>query len=530
MNAGKHLTGIAVAAASFALAAPASASVLKVNTAADANANDGKCSLREAIQATNINQSVNGTDDCKHVNGDTGPDLINLPDKPYPVNGAAGDDNNASGDLDIEAGKRLTIRGDGVPTLAGNLDRVVHLESGRLTLENMGITDGDAGTGRGGGILVDGGKLTLRRARVVANNAYQGAGIAVNDLSADLILARAKVQGNLADGPNLSHGGGGIQFIGRSARIERSTISGNTTQAGEGGGIYVDRQEGSFAISGSVVSGNHANARAGGGIMYDPFQGAKIALVRALVSQNTARFTGGGIWVANEDATATIRSSAINLNSLSSTSNEFIGGAGISNRGTLRLTDAVVSGNSSLSPNGLALHLGAGLRNDGPDTKLIGRGVLVTGNTMPSGSGAGIFSEDPLELTNATISANSAGTGLGGGLYQVGDPISLSHVTFASNDAGGDDAISGDPDEVTLHASIIDNGTGACDDSVLSTGQNVDAGTSCGLGENGDIDGTSPKLKALANNGGRSSDRRGRPSPRSPTRSRSRAPRSTGCR
>jgi hypothetical protein len=129
-------------------------------------------------------------------------------------------------------------------------------------------------------------------------------------------------------------------------------------------------------------------------------------------------------------------------------------------------------------------------------------GTLITANHATDVLGAGIFTAQPLEITNSTISGNNAGTGTGGGLYQEADPISISHVTFAGNDSSGDDAIHGDSSDVTLHASIIDNGLTACNDAIATTGYNVDAGTSCGLGVVGDTIGTSGRLKPLADNGG----------------------------
>ena len=163
MTAGKKLGPLAAAAIALVLAAPAGAATIKVTTEADGFADDGDCSLREAIEATNLNDTVNGGDDCKH-DGGMGPDVIEVPDGLYVVNGAAGENGNASGDLDVEAGSGLTVRGDGVPTLLGDLDRVIHVESGNLVVKGVGITGGEAGAARGGGILADGpGRLTLSR-------------------------------------------------------------------------------------------------------------------------------------------------------------------------------------------------------------------------------------------------------------------------------------------------------------------------------------------------------------------------------
>jgi CSLREA domain-containing protein len=315
------------------LAAPAGATTIKVTTTADAITNDGECSLREAITATNINQTVNGADDCKHLNGDTGPDVIKVPDDSYPVDGVAGDDNNVGGDFDVEAGKKLTILGDGVPTLEGNLDRVIHLESGNLVLDGIAITDGEAGAGRGGGILAEGnGKLTLDGGLVTDSSAARGGAIAIDDVGMSLRIEQESIQENTADGATVFDGGGGIYFDGKGAKIDRASVAGNSTLNGDGGGIDVDGQLGKLEISRTSLFANHADDHGGGGLAYDPLD-AKATISHSLVSLNSARFGGGGLEVVNDPDMLVIKTTSISDNKLSSTLNEVVGGGGITNGG-----------------------------------------------------------------------------------------------------------------------------------------------------------------------------------------------------
>src|SRR4029079_10247263 len=103
------------------------------------------------------------------------------------IGGDDGNENgNQRGDLDIEAGPGLTIDGDGsmgagITINANQSDRVLHIESGPVTIEGTTITQGRAdfnASERGGGILNQGGNLTLINSSVVNNIAdVAGAGI-----------------------------------------------------------------------------------------------------------------------------------------------------------------------------------------------------------------------------------------------------------------------------------------------------------------------------------------------------------------
>ncbi|HZU60381.1 MAG TPA: CSLREA domain-containing protein, partial [Solirubrobacteraceae bacterium] len=101
--------GLAVSL-TLAAAPPALGAALKVNTTADeVVGHDGRCSLREAIAAVN---SPGRRTDCGQAA--SGANTILLPPGRYilsiPRQGA---DGNATGDLDIAAGARVTVIGAG---------------------------------------------------------------------------------------------------------------------------------------------------------------------------------------------------------------------------------------------------------------------------------------------------------------------------------------------------------------------------------------------------------------------------------
>src|SRR5687767_3195887 len=89
------------------LAAPAAAADITVTTRQDTVSADGRCSLREAVTAANTNAATGG---CPA--GTVAPDVILLGDGHYLLSRAgAGEDGNATGDLDLLDAGLVTLRG-----------------------------------------------------------------------------------------------------------------------------------------------------------------------------------------------------------------------------------------------------------------------------------------------------------------------------------------------------------------------------------------------------------------------------------
>jgi CSLREA domain-containing protein len=259
------------------------------------------CSLREAIQATNIHGDFGG---CVYG---IGSDVINLPAGEYHLTRDAGtaatiEDNNVYGDLDIfsEPGGSpplespagvftLQIIGAGMDTTiidGSGLDRVMHIQTGesvflqKLTIQN-GETPADdvysMPLNKAGGGILNYGYLSIDQVRVQDNKCghgetggfgggiYNGHTLIVN--SSFILRNQAGDGGSGVMGGN---GGGIFSYQNSSLTIVDSIIATNSAGrtpiedvpflfevAGNGGGIYHD---GSF---GSITNTTIINNKAG---------------------------------------------------------------------------------------------------------------------------------------------------------------------------------------------------------------------------------------------------------------------------
>lgn len=208
----------------------ASATTITVNTTSDELNVDGNCSLREAIQAANTDTAV---DACP---AGSGTDTIVVPAGTYTLSIAgAGEDANATGDLDITAD--LTIIGAGAATTivdGTDLDRVFDVHGVTVSISGVTIQNGNVG-GSGAGILNRlGGSLTVTGATVTSNVASETGGGIRNDGTATLV--------NVTISDNVANAGGGFKngFFAVSATLTDVAIDGNTTTGDFGGGISKD--------------------------------------------------------------------------------------------------------------------------------------------------------------------------------------------------------------------------------------------------------------------------------------------------
>ena len=447
-------TGLAalVALAGLATAAQAGAATIPVTTGADQYGTGAGCSLREAVESANTNANF---DNCTHT-GTYGADTVTLPAGGFVLSlGAAGEDANQQGDLDVT--QSLTIAGDGNgPDCAAastscidanNLDRALDVRDGpspvSVTLRDLTIADGDAGAGDGGAIssLEVDASLSLQRVSIVSSKAADGGAI------------RSDGQVSLAD----------------------SLLSDNAA-TGAGGAVYQGFS--ALTVAGSDISGNSSAGVLGGGAV-------RVASV----------------------ASAAFATTTLHLN-------EATGGDGgaISTDGPLALGGSTLDANNGLSGGGLASGAAASVSGSTFSANAA-TGTCGAGDGDGGGIEQGAPAPNPLTLTNSTISGNTAGCRGGGArVSNTAATTTLTAATVAENSAasggGGIDNATGVNGSSTLSSrGTIYSGNApvncAGDGPRLSAQNNLDSGGSCGLsGAASDLLGLDPVLGPLRFNGG----------------------------
>ncbi|NWG07296.1 MAG: hypothetical protein HXY35_11505 [Chloroflexi bacterium] len=248
----------------------------------------------------------------------------------------------------------------------------------------------------------------------------------------------------------------------QGAGTERIVIDGNGTDR-----VFDIRPGATVTISGVTVrNGNPGSGANGGGVIVTGgTPRAKLTLLNSVVTGNTA-VIGGGIQNAGNGATAVIQDTQVVSNSAVTS------GGGIANSGDLTILNSTLAQNQARS--------GGGIEHSG-------------------------FS---LKLTNVTVSGNSVSDN-GGGLYNRGDAILL-NVTFHGNTASGPDTggnLFNDNASLAVKNSILaaSNADGNCfnnEGTMVSQGNNLESGDTCGFHAGGDLINTDPMLGPLQDNGG----------------------------
>lgn len=225
------------------------------------------------------------------------------------------------------------------------------------------------------------------------------------DLDHTAILDGVTITGGYADGMDdqLHQAGGGIYNDRNSPVLQNVMITGNYALLG-GGGIY--NAAGAMEVHSSIVSNNHASI--GGGIYHDHSSfgalHAQMKLEKSIIRDNIAYMGAGG---------------------------------GISTRSSMDVSHSIISGNKALGRGG---GIDSFNTSTAESTKLTN--VLIIGNEVDdmidSGLGGGLFlySDNPYELTNVTISGNRTSTN-GGGLFLAGSGSFRNMIVWGNTENNG---------------------------------------------------------------------------------------------
>lgn len=419
--------------------------------------------------------------------------------------------------FDIAFGTTVTISGltirEGTATQAGGNIRIGG--GADVTLRGVSVAGGRTAD-RGGGIASDG-NLRLFDSDVRDNFAEdQAGGLSLSGVS---VISNTLIVGNGSNSEVGGGGGGGVEFAGFGATaltIVDSQVLSNTvrsTQIGppSGGGMRITN--GQVLIRDTRIAGNSIerdpvgdtdaipdgggvsvvngavrieesqivdNSAEGGGGGVSILRGT-LTISNSELLRNTAGYNGAGIEIAsgvpNNEGVVMIVGSTIAENG--PRPGRTIGGAGISNVGTLTVQSSAIVDNRTGPP------VSSG-SSDGSGGGVANLDTLTLINTTVAGNSAaqygGIYNSDVLTATLVTVTANSSAiTGRAGGLRTFGT-LSLRQSIVAGN-SGGD----------------LQNGSGRVIVSQYSLLGTVEGYTPAAT----DVVATDPQLAPLADNGGR---------------------------
>ncbi|MEM7342684.1 MAG: choice-of-anchor Q domain-containing protein [Chloroflexota bacterium] len=427
---------------------PILAAGISVNHTADVIADDGFCTLREAMIAANTDTASGGNiGECE---AGSGADVISLPAGTFTLSQAGSNEDLAmTGDLDVLTNTAVTLvgQGAGMTMIDGNgLDRVLHLQSGgALTLSNVTVQGGNAGSDKGGGLFNEEGQLVLQSSVISGNSAQSGGGIynSAETGTATVTITDTKFISNTMT----SYGGA----IGNSSKevtaqalvtLSDSTISGNKVSY-YGGGIYNRAQDGlaQVTITRTDLIANTADGEGGG--IYN-FVGnvngqASIIVASGTISGNTAH-RGGGI--ANKASLGTARLT-ISDSTLSGNTTSNDGAAIISYTYNNLAQSLVTVENSTISNNrarrgaGLANRTNSGLAAATiTNTQFISNSVTEYGGSIDN-LARNVNGQALITLSNSTISDNRGNQG--GGIANRAErgtaSVAITNTQFTTNRA-----------------------------------------------------------------------------------------------
>jgi len=293
------------------------------------------------------------------------------------------------------------------------------------------------------------------------------------------------VDANPGDGLCATAGG---QCTLRAAIQEANASAGGDTIALPAGTYTLSAGELSITDDLRVIGGGAASTITDGGGMAPVFGVAPPAIVdmSGLTIRNGAPSgfgsTGGGI---SNGGTLPLSNSIITGNT-----GAYGGAGGIFNDGTLALTNVSVSGNAG--------EHGGGIANSGT---LTAANVSIYGNTATQ-EGGGLYNgyAGTTTLTNATVSGNVADL-VGGGICNKGT-LTVANGTMSDNSRTTIISVG----TATLKNTIVANATVAnctsCAPAITSAGHNIDSDGTCGLASSGDLSNTDPQIGPLQDNGG----------------------------
>jgi hypothetical protein len=401
---------------------------ITVNTTNPAIADDGQCSIIEAIENANADAALH--DDCVAGSGN---DTISLPADALMVFTTTHNGVDGGNALPVIT-TTITILGNGA-TLARNTSIAPNFRffkivaSGNLTINELALRNGYAGListlvfPQSGGAILNAGTLNVINSNLSFNRATYGGAIYSEVITGSLTVNGSTFSSNIAD-----QEGGALFNIG-PAVISNTLLRFN--QATAGGGAIV-HESSTMSMTSSTVQDNTSAGSGAGIVARSLTTDSLLSMLATNVISNVAAINGGGLYnSASNDLTSIVEIDESNFgaNRADSTNlGEGVGG-GIVNGWVAGSSGGVAEvqlTESSLLDN--VAQEGGGIANvDAAGYPTRTAQVFISQSTLARNTAAGIGSQ----------------RGLGGGLFNSNGEATVANSTFSANQAVGDDALLG---------------------------------------------------------------------------------------
>jgi CSLREA domain-containing protein len=217
------------------------------------------------------------------------------------------------------------------------------------------------------------------------------------------------------------------------------TLSGLAVQGGwhekEGGAIY-NRSQGTVRLVEVSVLNSLANSY-GGGIYNEGFEGGSLVIDRSTIAGNTTNGVGGGIYTSMGLVSVTGTPDANSMISGNTAAN----GGGIYNAGIISpasLRSRVELSHATVSAN-TALNNGGGLYNELEGELSLANVTVSANKAAANGGGVASLSKTNLIVNGGIISGNTA-SGAGGGVFaHTEQSVTIDGGVFSGNSSGDND-------------------------------------------------------------------------------------------
>jgi CSLREA domain-containing protein len=241
--------------------------------------------------------------------------------------------------------------------------------------------------------------------------------------SGDVLFEDLTIQNGFAP---IGEGGGGIRNLGTgSLSLQRSVIQDNRSD-NFAGGVF-NNSETTLTIADCVVSGNTARNYSGG----IDTQTLTTTVSGSTISGNVAGNYAGGINAYNDDAGSTL--TVTNTTISGNTSGNYSGGIDTSAL-VVEISGSTVSGNVATNSGG-----GISAHNDAAASKLTLTDTTISDNVAGNYAGGLDTSALIVEISDSSISGNTAMTNSDGGMVahndDAGSTLTVTNTTISGNTA-----------------------------------------------------------------------------------------------